>query len=60
MQIILMGLIYNEANKISPLLPSTEPPTTIFYTNYDNITHKNEIIFDTMASLHVEAITTIF
>ena len=57
MSTILMGLIYTSArtkHKTSNLT------LHFLYTTYDNITHKNNSIFERMASPQVEAITTIF
>ena len=61
MSTILMGLIYNEANTSARTKHKTSNLTLHFlYTTYDNITHKNNSIFERMASPQVEAITTIF
>ena len=63
MSTILMGLIYNEANNTASARTKhkTSNLTLHFlYTTYDNITHKNNSIFERMASPQVEAITTIF
>ena len=57
----LMGLIYKEANTSAITKCKISNLTALFlYTNYDKITHKNNSIFDRMASPQVEAITTIF